>query len=75
MSSTPESVDPATTGPIDRTAIARQAIVDQSGKIFAYELFDRSLANVQHSAASDAQLLFNVLAHADNGAADENDQS
>ena len=72
MSSTPESVDPATTEPIDRTAIARQAIVDQSGKIFAYELFDRSLANVPHSAASDAQLLFNVLAHADNGALIDN---
>ena len=52
----------------DMTAIARQAIVDQHGGVFGYELFDRSLAATPHSAASDAQLLFNVLSHADNGA-------
>ncbi len=49
------------------TAIARQAIVDQSGAVFGYELFDRSLPSATHNAASDAQLLFNVLSHADNG--------
>ncbi len=56
----------------DHTAIARQAIVDQNGAVFGYELFDRSLAAVPHSAASDAQLLFNVLSHADNGALIDN---
>ena len=52
----------------DNTAIARQAIVDKNGAVFGYELFDRSLQSMPHSAASDAQLLFNVLSHADNGA-------
>lgn len=56
----------------DQTAIARQAIVDQSGAVFGYELFDRSLATLPHSAASDAQLLFNVLSHADNSALIDN---
>ena len=58
--------------PDDLTAIARQAIVDPHGRIFGYELFDRSLAATPHSAASDAQLLFNVLSHADNGALIDN---
>ena len=56
----------------DLTAIARQAIVDQSGAVFGYELFDRSLPSATHNAASDAQLLFNVLSHADNGALIDN---
>ena len=72
MSSTPDPVPAPTMESIDRTAIARQAILDQSGKVFAYELFDRSLASALHSAASDAQLLFNVLAHADNSALIDN---
>ena len=54
------------------TAIARQAIVDQSGSVFGYELFDRSFASAPYSAASDAQLLFNVLSHADNSALIDN---
>ena len=54
------------------TAIARQAIVDKSGGVFGYELFDRSVTALPHSAASDAQLLFNVLSHADNGALIDN---
>ena len=56
----------------DLTAIARQAIVDQSGAVFGYELFDRSLPSATHNAASDAQLLFNVLSHADSGALIDN---
>lgn len=56
----------------DNTAIARQAIVDKSGGVFGYELFDRSVTALPHSAASDAQLLFNVLSHADNGALIDN---
>ncbi len=56
----------------DLTAIARQAIVDHSGAVFGYELFDRSLPSATHNAASDAQLLFNVLSHADNGALIDN---
>ena len=56
----------------DLTAIARQAIVDRHGRVFGYELFDRSLSATPHSAASDAQLLFNVLSHADNGALIDN---
>ncbi len=72
MPSTPESAAAPTAASTDTTAIARQAIVDHSGKVFAYELFDRSMAGKQHNAASDAQLLFNVLAHADSSALIDN---
>ncbi len=41
--------------------IARQAILDESQAVFGYELFDRSVNSSEHTAASDAQLLFNVL--------------
>jgi len=44
--------------------IARQAIVDEHRAVFGYELYDRS-AGVQHTAASDAALLFNALSHGD----------
>ena len=57
---------------LDQTAIARQAILDQSGNVFGYELFNRSLDDMPHSAGSDAQLLFNVLSHADNSALIDN---
>lgn len=65
------NADPSTPSP-DNTAIARQAIVDRAGGVFGYELFDRSVTTLPHSAASDAQLLFNVLSHADNGALIDN---
>lgn len=45
--------------------IARQAIIDDKGKVFGYELFDRSRPFSTHDASSDAQLLLNVLSHAD----------
>ncbi|MEP6970533.1 MAG: HDOD domain-containing protein, partial [Betaproteobacteria bacterium] len=54
------------------TAIARQAIVDDKGAVFGYELFDRTRTHSDHDAASDAQLLFNVLSHADHGALIDN---
>ena len=47
-------------------AIARQAILDSERSVFGYELFDRSVSATQHTAASDAQLLFNLLSAADN---------
>jgi EAL and modified HD-GYP domain-containing signal transduction protein len=47
------------------TAIARQAILDSKRAVFGYELFDRSQAADEHTAASDAAMLFNVLSHAD----------
>jgi len=56
----------------DSVAIARQAIVDSQGTVFGYELFDRTRPFSQHTAASDAQMLFNVLSHADNGALIDN---
>lgn len=46
-------------------AIARQAILDADRDVFGYELFDRSMALHEHTAASDAQLLFNVLSGTD----------
>jgi c-di-GMP-related signal transduction protein len=47
-------------------AIARQAILDEARKVFGYELFDRSQQGSEHTAASDAQLLFNALSLAEN---------
>ncbi len=47
------------------TSIAHQAILDADGTVFGYELFDRSVTSISHSAASDAALLFNVLSHPD----------
>jgi EAL and modified HD-GYP domain-containing signal transduction protein len=45
--------------------IARQPVVDATMSIFGYEFLDRSASQSAHSAASDASLLFNLLAHAD----------
>ncbi len=66
MSSTPANT-PAETHD-DPTAIARQSILDLNRAVFGYELFDRSSRNGVHTAATDAELLFNVLSHADNEA-------
>lgn len=52
----------------DQTAIARQAILDEERNVIGYELYDRSLAVDAHTAASDAELLFNVLSHAEHQA-------
>ena len=49
-------------------AIARQAILDTNRAVFGYELFDRSRVSTAHTSASDAELLFNVLSHAENAA-------
>lgn len=46
-------------------SIARQAIVDDKGKVYGYELFDRTRRFSEHDASSDAQMLFNVLSQAD----------
>ena len=43
--------------------IARQPIVDGRRTVFGYELFDRSHAADDRSAASDVTLVFNALAH------------
>ncbi len=47
-------------------AIARQAILDRKRAVFGYELFDRSVQSTDHTAASDAQFLFNALSSTDN---------
>ena len=62
--STPSEA-PAQTAAEDQTAIARQAILDEDRSVIGYELFDRSMAGKPYSAASDAELLFNVLSHAE----------
>ena len=54
------------TPPGAQRAIARQAILDAARRVVGYELFDRSLQPGEHSAASDAQLLFNALSMAEN---------
>lgn len=44
--------------------IARQAIVDSDHAVVGYELFNRARAAGNHTASSDAALLFNALSHA-----------
>ena len=48
--------------------IARQAIVDAHRAVFGYELFDRSTTSHEHTAATDAALLFNALSSAGSNA-------
>ena len=50
-----------TGGPTLSLVIARQAILDSNRAVFGYELFDRSVSSSEHTAASDAQMLFNFL--------------
>lgn len=51
--------------PDNQVVIARQAIVDDTRTVLGYELFDRSTSPSQHTADSDAALLFNALSFAD----------
>ena len=44
--------------------IARQAIVDADKDVIGYELFNRSRAVADHTAATDVILLFTALSHA-----------
>ncbi|MBK9346686.1 MAG: HDOD domain-containing protein [Burkholderiales bacterium] len=46
-------------------AVARQAVLDHERAIFGYELFDRSVQADQHTSATDAQMLFNLLSGSD----------
>jgi EAL and modified HD-GYP domain-containing signal transduction protein len=59
--SAPPNLNPAATS----IAFAHQAILDENKAIIGYELFDRSVNTNSHTAASDAQLLFNVLSSGD----------
>lgn len=62
----PESSDSASNSqPPEPGRMARQAILNEDRAIFGYELFDRSVSRDAHTAASDAQLLFNMLSSAD----------
>lgn len=45
--------------------MARQAIVNGTGAIMGYELFDRSVKADAHTASTDAQMLFNLLSLAE----------
>ena len=62
----PMPLTPTPAGP--GRAIARQAILDEGRNVFGYELFDRHTQGRDHTASSDAQLLFNALSMADNDA-------
>jgi EAL and modified HD-GYP domain-containing signal transduction protein len=57
---------PAATGHDDAqvACIARQAIVDEAHNVYGYELFDRSTAASDRTAATDAALLLNALSYA-----------
>lgn len=64
--STPSDPTPSPPPPgDDTTAIARQAILDENRNVVGYELYDRSLAGKPYTSASDAEMLFNVLTHAE----------
>lgn len=63
---TPPAASPTPTGP--GLAIAHQAIVDLRRRVFGYELFDRSVGIDQHTARTDAQMLFNALSSGSDGA-------
>ena len=63
MTDTPSGA-PATPADDNTVAIARQAILDAQRAVFGYELFDRSTAADQHTAATDAAVLFNALSYA-----------
>ncbi len=69
MSSTPDSLvpeaPPAENTPPAAGLIARQAIVDEKREVFGYELFDRSTVPSEHTATTDAAVLFNTLSGAD----------
>ncbi len=49
---------------VDRGMMARQAIVNEAQQIIGYELFNRSRAYPDHTAASDVSLVFTALSHA-----------
>lgn len=53
------------TAPAPSIAFAHQAILDSNRAVIGYELFNRSTLTHGHTAASDAQLLFNVLSGLD----------
>jgi len=53
---------PSTQAP---STIARQAIVNVRKEVVGYELFDRSQVQKDHSSATDAEMLFNVLSLVD----------
>jgi EAL and modified HD-GYP domain-containing signal transduction protein len=65
MSEKPTSASPPNIPVSTPIAFAHQAILDLKRAIIGYELFDRSVSADQHTAASDAQLLFNVLSAVD----------
>jgi EAL and modified HD-GYP domain-containing signal transduction protein len=64
------SVNPPTAHavtPVSTANIAHQAIVDKRRAVFGYELFDRSVGADEHSARTDAQMLFNALSTGSEG--------
>jgi EAL and modified HD-GYP domain-containing signal transduction protein len=66
MADTPVPPQTAVTRAGSNRAIARQAILDHARSVYGYELFDRSTSSTEHTASSDAQLLFNALSLAEN---------
>jgi len=68
MTDSPATAAAPQTVATSQLAIARQAILDESRSVYGYELFDRSVLADQHTAATDAQMLFNVLSSTDGDA-------
>jgi len=55
---------PTAPAPDNLIVIARQAILDAKRAVYGYELFDRSTTVHEHTATTDAAVLFNALAYA-----------
>jgi c-di-GMP-related signal transduction protein len=66
--SQPSSISSDEAAALGDGLIARQAIVDDKRAVVGYELFDRSIGARQHSASTDANMLFNALSGADSEA-------
>ena len=67
MSITPpahHTTSPAAAAPGGGSMIARQAIMNGQQAVVGYELFNRSRAHAEHTAASDVLLVFTALSHA-----------
>jgi c-di-GMP-related signal transduction protein len=58
------SADTATDPAAHYALMARQPIVDKDGNVFGYELYNRSVIDAVHTAATDMAMVFSALTNA-----------
>jgi EAL and modified HD-GYP domain-containing signal transduction protein len=58
------SAEPAADPAAHYALMARQPIVDKNGTIFGYELYNRSVIDAVHTAATDMAMVFSALTNA-----------